>query len=87
MKGGTYSKTSKNRLFEIHDNSSLERKGPIDLWLILLLHLLGKFTDISYIEEQPTLRWITDVWTLYAGALVCNNVLHMLPYQIKKKVK
>ena len=44
----------------------------------------GNFEDISYLEKLSKLRRIDDC-TLYAGALVCNSLLHMLPYKIKKK--
>ena len=40
---------------------------------------------MSYIKEQFKLRQISDVCTLLAKGLACNNMLHMLIYQIKNK--
>ena len=39
---------------------------------------LGNFADISYLKENFKLRLLRGVYTLYAGALACNSVLHML---------
>ena len=48
---------------------------------------LGNFADISYPVENFKLRLLRDVCTLYAGALVSDSLLHMLPYHILKKEK
>ena len=36
------------------------------------------FADISYLNEQSKLRRIRDIYALYAGALACNSLLHVL---------
>ena len=39
---------------------------------------LGNFADTSYFKENFTLRLLSDVCTLYARALACNSMLHVL---------
>ena len=43
---------------------------------------LGNFADISFLVENFKLCLSRYVCTLYAGALVSDSLLHMLPYQI-----
>ena len=42
---------------------------------------LGNIADMSYFKENFNLRRIKDVYTLCAGVLVYDSLLHMLPYQ------
>ena len=54
---------------------------------IALKHPLGNLVDISYPVENFKLRLLRDVCSLYAGALVSDSLLHMLPYHISEKEK
>ena len=42
----------------------------------------GEFASLSYLKEDSKLRLLIDVCTRFAGALVSDSLLHMLPYQI-----
>ena len=46
----------------------------------MLLLPLGNFASISYLKEDSKLRLLIDVCTMFAGALVSDSLLHMLPY-------
>ena len=49
---------------------------------------LVNFGDISYLLENLKLRQIRDVFTLCAGVLVTDSLLHTLPYQfLKNKIE
>ena len=43
---------------------------------------LGNFASFFYQKEDFKLRLLIDVCTMFAGALVSDSLLHMLPYQI-----
>ena len=45
--------------------------------------LLWNIADVSYLKEQFKVHRIRHVCTLSAGALACNNLLHMLLYEFK----
>ena len=45
---------------------------------VITLH--GSFTNLSYLKEDYKLRLLIDVCTMFAGALISDNLLHMLPY-------
>ena len=47
----------------------------------------GNLVNLSYLKEDFKLRLLIDVCTMFAGALVSDSLLHMLPYQIRKKRK
>ena len=53
---------------------------PLDLWLRMLLLPLRNFANLSYLKEDFKLRLVIDVCTMFAGALVSDSLLHMLPY-------
>ena len=38
------------------------------------------FANLSYLKENLKLRLLIDVCTMFAGALVSDSMLHMLPY-------
>ena len=40
----------------------------------------GKFASLSHLKEDYKLRLLIDVYTMFAGALVSDSLLHMLPY-------
>ena len=40
----------------------------------------GKFASLSHLKEDYKLRLLIDVCTMFAGALVSDSLLHMLPY-------
>ena len=40
----------------------------------------GEFASLSYLKEDSKLRLLIDVFTMFAGALVSNSLLYMLPY-------
>ena len=53
---------------------------PLDRWLRMLLLPLRNFASLSYLKEDFKLRLLIDVCTMFAGALVSDSLLHMLPY-------
>ena len=50
------------------------------LCLRMLLLPLGNLAYLSYLKEDFKLRLVIDVCTMFAGALVSDSLLHMLPY-------
>ena len=40
----------------------------------------GEFASLSHLKEGYKLRLLIDVCTMFAGALVSDSLLHMLPY-------
>ena len=46
----------------------------------MLLPLLGNFAILSYLKEDFKLRLVIDVCTMFAGVLVSDSLLHMLPF-------
>ena len=48
-------------------------------------HPIGNLADISFHNANFKLRRIKDVCTLCAWVLVSESMLHILPFQIKKK--
>ena len=47
-----------------------------------VIPFLGNFANLSYLKEVFKLRLLIDVCTVFAGALVSDSLLHMLPYLI-----
>ena len=45
-----------------------------------LLLPLRNFASLSYLKEDSKLRLYIDVCTMFAGALISDSLLHMLPY-------
>ena len=41
---------------------------------------LGNFASLSYLKEDSKLRLLIDFCTMFAGVLVSDSLLHMLPY-------
>ena len=52
-----------------------------------VIALPGEFASLSYLKEDSKLRLLIDVCTMYAGALVSDSLLHMLPFKFRKKKK
>ena len=46
-----------------------------------VIALPGEFASLSYLKEDSKLRLLIDVCTMYAGALVSDSLLHMLPFK------
>ena len=46
----------------------------------MLLLPQGNFASLFYLKEDSKLRLLKDVCTIFAGALVSDRLLHMLPY-------
>ena len=61
--------------------------GTPQLKKVLLPHPLGNFADISYLEENFKPYLLRDVCSLCSGALVSDNLLHILLQQTKIKSK
>ena len=59
------------------------RRFPINTQLIgpaeNVIAPLGNFASLSYLKEDFKLRLLIDVCTMFAGALVSDSLLHMLP--------
>ena len=39
-----------------------------------------QFRKLILSKKDSKLRLLIDVWPMFAGALVCDSLLHMLPY-------